>query len=285
MKHTLLSTTLFLLATFISINPIVAQLGGVGGAGNLVITEIMYNPPEAGTDSLEFIEILNSNAAAVVNMTGIYFSSGIQFTFPDAFMLGAGERVVIAKDSIAFEGVFGFEVMEWETLSLLNSGEGIALRNASGAVLDTVFYDDNSPWPAEADGGGYSLVLCDPTMDNNDPANWSAAENNTGVVVNSLTIFADPGAAPTCTPVGISNTEKDDAFSLYPNPNNGQFEMRLNKIEKDITIELFDVSGKIVHLQNVKAGYEGILRFDLQLDKGIYILRAGKNVSRLMVSE
>ena len=31
----------------------------------VVITEIMYNPPESGQDSLEYIELYNNNAGAV----------------------------------------------------------------------------------------------------------------------------------------------------------------------------------------------------------------------------
>jgi hypothetical protein len=35
------------------------------GNSQLMITEIMYNPPESGTDSLEYIEVYNAGTAAV----------------------------------------------------------------------------------------------------------------------------------------------------------------------------------------------------------------------------
>ena len=42
---------------------------------DIVITEIMYNPPESSTDSLEFIEIYNNEISAV-DLTG-YSLSGV----------------------------------------------------------------------------------------------------------------------------------------------------------------------------------------------------------------
>lgn len=67
----------------------------------IVITEIMYNSPESGTDSLEFIELYNNEDTAVI-LTGYTFSSGVQFTFP-ADTLQAGAYVVIAVDSVALK--------------------------------------------------------------------------------------------------------------------------------------------------------------------------------------
>ncbi|MBL0101102.1 MAG: lamin tail domain-containing protein [Saprospiraceae bacterium] len=48
----------------------------------IVVTEISYNPPEGGTDSLEYIEIYNSGVSAV-NMNNYKFTKGVSFTFPD----------------------------------------------------------------------------------------------------------------------------------------------------------------------------------------------------------
>ena len=31
----------------------------------------------------------------------------------------------------------------------------------NGAVVDTLRYDDNAPWPGNTDGQGASMVLCD----------------------------------------------------------------------------------------------------------------------------
>ena len=52
------------LITFLSI--VFACIGFNTSAQNdIVITEIMYNPPESGTDSLEFIEIYNKGEGTI----------------------------------------------------------------------------------------------------------------------------------------------------------------------------------------------------------------------------
>ena len=46
----------------------------------IVITEIMYNPPEANTDSLEYIEIYNNgNTTVDLENWSLY---GVTFIFP-----------------------------------------------------------------------------------------------------------------------------------------------------------------------------------------------------------
>lgn len=166
---------------------------------DLVITEIMYNPPESGTDSLEFIEVYN-NGDAAVDLQGYNFTQGVNFTFP-SFMLDAGGYVVIAVDSVAIETVFGVQAFQFDG-ALGNSGEPIELSSPGGMVVDLVEYTDDPPWPTEADGDGPSLVFCDPSLDNNDGANWQASSTDSGVMIEGLTIFASPGAADSCVPPG-----------------------------------------------------------------------------------
>lgn len=168
-------------------------------AQDVVITEIMYNPPESGQDAREFIELYN-NGDALINMEG-YSLSGVNFTFP-ASTLAPGEYVVLAADAVVLQSELGVTAMAWEDGSLSNGGETIKLFDAAGVVVDSVDYDDGSGWPVEADGDGASLVLCDFNSDNNDPANWQAASTATGVIVNEKEIFANPGAESGCL-VGV----------------------------------------------------------------------------------
>lgn len=168
---------------------------------NLVITEIMYNPPESGTDSLEFIEIYN-NGSAPANLNN-FTLDGFVYTFPNV-SLAAGAYYVVAVDAAAFTNVFG-NAPDGEATSggLSNGGEPIVIRDQNGMMIDSVRYDDSGVWPSGAaagqpDGGGASLILCDTASDNNDGNNWSASMNATGATVNSLAVLASPGAANTC---------------------------------------------------------------------------------------
>ncbi len=175
---------LFLAFTFVGLN------------AQLVISEIMYNPPESGTDSLEFIEIYNAGTA--VNLQGYYFDQGVNFTFP-SHMLMSGEYVLVAVDSLAMLNNFGVTAFQWTSGGLSNGGEDIIINDPSDVMVDIVDYDDANGWPeAPADGGGSSLVLCDLGADNNDSANWQAAATDSGADINGFDVLANPGAASNC---------------------------------------------------------------------------------------
>jgi len=169
---------------------------GAPATDDLVITEIMYNPPEANTDTLEFIELHNKGASDI-NLDGYSFTLGVVFTFP-AHTLSPGDYVIVAVDSVAFENVFGVPAFQWVEGALSNGGETIELSDASGNVVDVVDFSDGGAWPSAPDGGGPSLVLCDVNADNNDGANWQAASTATGVTVAGIELFANPGNDAQC---------------------------------------------------------------------------------------
>ena len=277
MKHILLSFSLVTLTVSVSQE---AFAQPAPGGPNPVITEIMYNPPEAGTDSLEFIELYNPSTTATINLAGYYFSAGVEYTFPPGVMLPPESFVIIAKDSVAFTGTSSVPAFEWVSMSLLNTGEGLTLRTAGGVVADTVFYNDALPWPAEANGLGASLSICDPAMDNNDPSNWAASGYNTGLVVNSLTIFADPLALFPCTPTGVEDSDLTTTF-VYPNPTIGAFKMQYEAFEKQGSLTVHNNLGQLVHSVPIATGSSSI-NIEADLPSGIYILTLdkGKTVER-----
>lgn len=159
---------------------------------DIKITEIMYNPPEGGQDVLEYIEIYN-NGISAVNLGGWSFTAGVNFEFPD-MMLAPGDYAVSCVNTAAFAQVFGFEAPEWTSGGLSNGGEKITLADALGNVRAEVTYDDGGLWPVEPDGYGPSLTFCDASMDNNDPAYWSASTKFAGLNADGDAVYGTPGA-------------------------------------------------------------------------------------------
>ena len=160
---------------------------------NIVITEIMYNPPESGEDSLEFIEFYN-NSEDTVNMKGFYMSDGVEYIFPDISIL-PDTFMLLAKDSVAMMNTFSVQSYQWTSGGLKNSGEPVELSDSLGNVVDYVPYDDALPWDTLADGWGPSLTLCNPDVDNSQPQYWNASVNFMAVNADGDSIFATPGFA------------------------------------------------------------------------------------------
>ena len=177
---------------------ILCSLGLLAAAqAQVVINEIMYNPPESGTDSLEYIELYNVGSTAV-DVSG-WSIGGITFSFPAATSIPGKGYAVVAVNANAFKNAFGFLPFQFTSGGLNNSGEPITLTDASGTEVDKVDYKNALPWPPEGNGNGNSIVLCDPTSDNSQPINWQACPTPANITVNGKAVFANPNAASACS--------------------------------------------------------------------------------------
>ena len=183
----------------------------------IVITEIMYNPPPSGTDTLEYIELYN-NTNNPVNISDWHFTQGVTFSFPPNTVVPANGYVVVTENLDYFTERFpNVTAFQWDG-ALTNTGEDIELTTAdSNQIIDYVDYLNTDPWPLEPNGTGPSLVLCDPNSDNSLPLSWKAATTPTNVVIAGIQIFANPGAASGCATVLNAKT---DFFQVIPNQSN-----------------------------------------------------------------
>ena len=155
---------------------------------DFVITEIMYNPAETGTDSTEFIEIYN-NDVNNINLNA-YYLEGIDYTFGN-ITLNSGEYIVVAVNANAMQTVYGVTALECTSGGLLNSGETVSIFNPAAELIDEVAYDNIAAWP-NADGSGHSLVLCNVTSDNNIASNWTISTNYIGENADGNRMWASP---------------------------------------------------------------------------------------------
>ena len=178
----------------------------------LMITEIMYNSPDPGQDSLEFIEFYN--AGAPVDVTG-YSMIGVDFDFPN-LIIGTDDFLYAAIDPEVFFNTFGILSEEFGG-ALSNGGEDLSILDADGNEVFFVDFDDGDPWPSEDDGTdglGATIVLCD--IDNpNDGASWKASNNSTGIFFNGIEILASINTIddPACSePSGIIVTTNGLSF-------------------------------------------------------------------------
>ena len=152
---------------------------------NLAISEIHYHPSDSDGELSEFIELMNISDQ-VVNLAGVGFTQGISFNFPAEATIAPGARLLLVADQAAFEAVHGAgePVVGTYVGRLADGGERLTLSTTgdSPTVLRTLRYNDRAPWPEEADGHGYSLVLISPesSPDHELAQNWRASVSPAG---------------------------------------------------------------------------------------------------------
>lgn len=156
--------------------PHLEPLGPSSRLTGLVISEIMYHPPDRrdGRDG-EFLEIFNSQEVAA-DLSGYRLCGAVDFTFPAGTTLAAGGFLVVAGKPADVQAIHGLTQVLGGWTGHLPNGRGVVrLCNRAGAVLLDVEYADQSPWPVAADGAGPSLVLARPSLGEADPAAWHAS--------------------------------------------------------------------------------------------------------------
>ncbi|MEY2409364.1 MAG: hypothetical protein QOF48_2034, partial [Verrucomicrobiota bacterium] len=182
--------------------------------GPVVISEIMYHPPDSGTNDdvlNEFIELRNITGATVP-LYDVSFPTNtwrlrdaVSFVFPPNVSIPAqGTLLVVPFNPLtdgsqlaAFRSKYGVSASAaiqgpWSG-KLDNSSDSIELVRPDPpqqppdpdagfvpqVLVDKVKYFDVAPWP-DADGNSLSLQRLNPDEYGNDPINWTAGVPNPG---------------------------------------------------------------------------------------------------------
>lgn len=233
----------------------------------LQLTEIHYHPHglvEMDGDSFEFLELKNASQGTL-DLSGMRFSEGIDFTFPKGTYLEAGAFVVLAENRDAFVHRYAFEPFGIYGGKLSNDGERLVLLSQNEELLMEVIYGVAGDWSRLADGGGYSLVPVDPNR-NPDPllaSNWRrshevggspGADDVAGInyVRDGSVVGLDPVDAVGCR-----------GLSVVPNPFDA---------ETLLSYEIPSIGHVRITVQNIM-GLRVAVLFDGQQDPGSHTLR------------
>jgi hypothetical protein len=163
-------------------------------AGDLVISELMWNPDAVFDVDGEWIELYNTSARTL-DLQGLVVTelgAASSFTIEQSLPMPGRSFVVLGRNA-DFEVNGGVVVdYQWVGYGLTNAADSVVLTTGDGAVLDAVAYDTAS-WPG-TDGIAAQLDAdLDWTVaDNNDPASWCAARSRIG---DGNADFGTPGAA------------------------------------------------------------------------------------------
>jgi hypothetical protein len=186
---------------------------------SLRVSEVMFNPP-AGSD-FEFVELHNVSTNLTLDLNGVNFTSGIDFTFPAGTTMPPGGYLLVvrATDVAAFRAHYGLTtnvpLAGPYSGGLGNEGEKLELKTGAGGTQIFSFdYGDGRGWPVAADGAGHSLVPLDRALDGQAtgaldyPGNWRA----------STFIGGSPGVADPPSPARTVVLNEIAAHTDYSNP-------------------------------------------------------------------
>jgi hypothetical protein len=160
--------------------------------GSVVINEIHYHP-DVTTEPSRFVELYNAGTNSV-DLSGWHFSAGIGFLFPSGTSLAPDGYLVVAQAPAFLLAKYSATALGPFTGNLSGSGEKLALRDASRALVDEVDYQLGFPWPTVGDPPGYSIELIDPAMDNNLGGSWRASVRGAGGEAGQTQILIPQGS-------------------------------------------------------------------------------------------
>lgn len=176
----------------------------------IVINEIMYNHPPTTLPTgrtpspEEWVELHNRTGAPVL-LTGWKLRGGLSFDFAPGTQILANSYLVVAKDATALLAEFpGITVVGPATGSFSGSGDNVRLEDASGNPANEVHFYDSGRWDERADGGGSSLELRNPGMNNSVPEAWAGSDESAKAVWTNVS-YSGLGApfAGTNDPAGF----------------------------------------------------------------------------------
>jgi len=147
----------------------------------IVINEIMYHhAPHYSTNAAEFVERdeqwieLYNRSALTVDLSGWQLEDEIEFVFPAQSIVLAGGYLVVANDAATLRAKYPDITIIGDFRGRISHHAGkIVLRDAQRNPADEVSYFNEHPWPSYANGGGSTLELRNPDMDNSVAAAWA----------------------------------------------------------------------------------------------------------------
>jgi hypothetical protein len=143
--------------------------------GSIVVNEIMYNA-SASMDSKDWIELYNPQSTDQDIADWIIKDEDNTHTFsiPEGVKIPAKGYWLLCGDTAAFKLVYPTVITFSGNISFGFGGKDqVRLFTPNGLLVDSVAYTNQSPWPLEADGHGYSLILLDPAKGHTLPENWN----------------------------------------------------------------------------------------------------------------
>ena len=264
---------------------------------DVVINEIHYHP-DSNAEHVEFIELYNT-ATTAVDVSGWRFVSGVSYVFPVGTVISGEGYLVTSEDPAAVLAKFAVATLGPWSGRLNNDGETIMLCDANTQTIDEVTYKPGFPWPADANGGGSSMELLNPSLDNDLGGSWRSsrpfefmrgvvgeAEDVVYVAPQSLQWHYRPGTAEASDPTDAWRYAQfaEDANWLACRTSIGYGDDGDNTVLSNMPNTYLTVYLRHVFVITNASQIMDTLRLHVYVDDGCIAWLNGTSVARLYVS-
>ena len=257
--------------------------------GDILISEILFNPPAGGVDFIELYnasdKILTLKGLSLFNFSevqtienAIYLDTSGELFFPHSYkVLCTNPEWVLANYSNHNASVF-FKLNSW--VSMDDDKGYIGISNIGGEILDELEYHEQMHWPLLTDREGVSLERISFETNVEVSSNFTSAAATYG--------FATPGLPNSHHRELIENTKwiniEPDLFSPDDDGNDDLLGVSIKTDCSDCQafIRIFNAHGQLIHemVNNIPIGnaqtwfWDGITDNGKKADIGIYIVFA-----------
>lgn len=224
----------------------------------------------------DWLEISN-NTFATIDLSNYVLRDGSQnnyYVIPPNTTLEYNDHIVAYRDDVFLNY---FDCVENKVgpfnFGLANSGEAIRLYNSSGKLVYSVVYDDQAPWPTQADGDGETLEIEDVTIDVNNGANWvsDCVYGTPGTMLNTQCEY--------CSDLTTENPMEKIQLNIYPNPANNVLSLETNMpLPLKVFLKIFNIQGQEVLSTRHFESSSKTIEIDVSsLKTGAYLLEVNLN--------
>ena len=205
----------------------------------IVINEINYS---SSAGSGDWIELYNNSTHKVSLLSWALKDDNDKhlFTFPPDSYIKPYDYLVVCQDTSSFKNCYPLieNICGSFDFGLSAKGDMVRIFNISGQSVDSVCYDNKSPWPVGDEQGSRSIELINPLFDNSNGIYWR---------------FAKSQSTPGCC---NNNYIDNDNFRCennsclmqnFPNPFNAKTQISYRTaLDGVVEIKIFNTRGQLV---------------------------------------
>lgn len=254
---------------------------------DIVISEILFNPPANGYDYVELYnrskKILNLQQLYIANRNSSGQIANIQQVIAEPFLLFPEDFIVFTENSSWLKNNFAIKnnnaFIDMQSLPSFSDDKGdVLLLNAQGNIVDQLAYKESWHFKLIDNKEGVALERISYNMPTQLESNWHSAASSSGYGTpgyqnSQFGVNENVQGEITISPAIVSpdNDGRDDFATIdYHFPEAGYV----------ASLTLFDASGRMVRVveRNALCGRKGNFRWDglgengRKLSSGIYIM-------------